>query len=219
MSLVPSKRTDRIFPVVPPLALVTVALLARASRSEPLPAAFVPPAPASFGFTPSPLPPPSPVAVPTVPRWPWAWAYRTTMLAVLLGLGSVVYYIAHTYGSHEHARASFAAHVRSTEAGKQVSLVTAKASQETDETMLVYLRQPIFLTPAEAIQRWSTGKLDAVVVSENARAEFGNLLEPFAPSQPILETAGSQPAYLLLAGHRPEEKRKPAAQAAGRPTR
>ena len=216
MSLVPSKRTDRIFPVVPPLALVTVALLARASRPEPLPTVFVPPAPTSFGFAPPPSPPPSlPVAVPTVPRWPWAWADRTTLMAVLLGLGSVVYYIAHTYLSHEHARASFAAHVRSVEAGKQVGLVTARASQETDETMLVYLRQPAFLSPAEAIQRWSTGKLDAVVVSENARAEFGNLLEPFTPTQPLLETAGSQPAYLLLAGHKPDEKRKPAAQAAG----
>ena len=75
--------------------------------------------------------------------------------------------------------------------------------------MLVYLRQPAFLTPAEAIQRWSTSKLDAVVVSEKARAEFGTLLDPFAPNQPLLETAGSQPAYLLLSRPPTSAKQKP----------
>ena len=205
MSLVPSKRTDRIFPVVPPLALVLTAMFARASRpEETLPAAVDPPAsPAS-----DPAPPPV-VAAPVVPRWPWEWARRTTAIAVVLGLGSVGYYIAHTYLSHEHARASFAAHVRRTEAGKPVGLVTAKASQETDETMLVYLRQLSYLSPADAINSWREGKLDALVVSENARAEFGGLLDPFGPSQPVLETAGSEPAYFLLARPRPTLNRQP----------
>ena len=210
MSLVPSKRPDRIFPVVPPLALVTVALLARASRPKEAPAAAAPVLPGADAASLPPAPPSAPavIAMPAVPRWPWEWAQRAVAVAVVLGLGSVVYYVARTYLSHDHARASFAAHVRRLEAGKQVGLVTTKASQETDETMLVYLRQMNFLSPAEAIQRWSTGKLDAVVVSENARGEFGTLLEPFAATQPVLETAGSKPGYLLLAGHRPDDKRK-----------
>ena len=74
--------------------------------------------------------------------------------------------------------------------------------------MLVYLHQLAFLSPAEAIQRWSTGKLDAVAINENARAELSSLPEPFGPAQPLLETAGSRPAYLLLVRHGTEEGRK-----------
>ncbi len=200
MSLVPSKRTDRIFPVVPPLALVLTALLARAQR--PVVASATPdPAPATE--------PPTAPAVPVVPRWPWEWARWTMVAGVAFGLGSVAYYIALAYVRHDHARASFAAHALREEKGKTVALVVGKNLRDTDETLLVYLRQLPFLSPAEAVQRWSTGKLDAVVVNENARAEFGGLLDPFAPNQPLLETAGSQPAYFLLAHPRGDMGQKP----------
>ena len=200
LSLVPSKRTDRIFPVVPPLALVLTALLACAQR--PVEAA-VPPAPTPTGE-------PPPVAVPLVAAWPWEWARRTTAAAVALGLGSVAYYIPRAYIYHDHARASFAAHALRIQSGKPVGLVTSRASQEADETMLVYLRQLAFLSPAEAIQQWSAGKLETVVVSENARSEFGGLLDLFGPNQPALETAGSKPAYFLLVHPRPDANRKAA---------
>ena len=84
------------------------------------------------------------------------------------------------------------------ESGKTVGLVAGKNPTDNDETMLVYLHQLAYLAPAEAIQRWSTGKLDAVALSETARAEFSGLQEPFGPTQPSLETVGSKPAYLLL---------------------
>ncbi len=197
MSLVPSKRRDRIFPVVPPLALVTVALLARAQCPEESPAS--PPPEAG--------PPPTPPLAPAVLAWPWDWAYKTVVAGTVFGLGSVLYYVVEVYYRHDHARSSFAAHALQKEAGKTVGLVAGKAPLETDETMLVYLHQLAYLSPAEAIQRWSTGKLDAVAISETARAEFGNLPEPFGPTQPALETAGSTPAYLLLV-RPPEEKQK-----------
>ncbi len=199
LSLVPSKRTDRIFPVVPPLALTLVALLARAQRPEELPASPPPTAAAEH--------PPAPPLVPVIPVWPWDWAYKTTVAAVILGLGSVLYYVVEVYYRHDHARASFAARTLRAEAGKTVGLIAGKSPTDTDETMLVYLHQLAYLSPAEAIQRWSTGKLDAIAISETARTEFSNLPEPFGPTQPALETAGSKPAYLLLV--RPtEEKQK-----------
>ncbi len=202
LSLVPSKRTDRIFPVVPPLALVLVALLARAQQPEEPAAAL---APSEVSTTaPPPVPP-----VPVLPSWPWEWAYKTTLVAVAFGLGSVVYYVVEVYYRHDHARSSFAARTLREEAGRTVGLVVGKTPTDTDETMLVYLHQLAFLSPAEAIQRWSTGKLDAVAINENARAEFGGLLEPFAPMQPVLETAGSKPAYFLLARPNTDPARKP----------
>ncbi len=200
MSLVPAKRTDRIFPVLPPLALVTVALLARAQRPDE-PAVSAPPVADAVA-------PPTPPFVPAAPAWPWDWAYKTTLAAVAFGLGSVIYYVVEVYVRHDHARSSFAARALQLEAGKTVGLVVSKNPVDTDETMLVYLHQLAFLSPAEAIQRWSTGKLDAVAINENARTEFGNLLEPFTPTQPVLETAGSKPAYLLLARHTADDKPK-----------
>ena len=197
MSLVPSKRTDRIFPVVPPLALVLVALLARAQRpgGRSPPHRRSPPPRSRSDRRPPPL-------APTVPSWPWEWARKTvTVAAVVFGLGSVLYYVVEVYYRHDHARASFAARTLQAEAGKTVGLVAGKAPSDTDETMLVYLHQLAYLNPAEAIQRWSTGKLDAIAISETAREEFGNLPEPFGPVQPALETAGSKPAYLLLVRH------------------
>ncbi len=191
LSLVPSKRTDRVFPVVPPLALTLVALLARAQRPDD-------PPPASPGAP----------AVPAAPAWPWDWAYKTVVIAAVLGLGSVVYYVMEVYYRHDHARASFAARTLRMEAGKTVGLVVGRAPVDADETMLVYLHQLAFLSPAEAIQRGTTGKLDAIALSDTAQAEFGNLLEPFAPTRPVLETAGSKPAYLLLVRPAADEKPK-----------
>ena len=85
------------------------------------------------------------------------------------------------YYRHDHARSSFAARTLQAEAGKTVGLVTGKTPTDNDQTMLVYLHQLAFLSPAEAIQHWSTGKLDAVAINETARAEFSGLPAPFGP--------------------------------------
>ena len=210
LSLVPAKRTDRIYPVVPPLALVLVALLARAQRPED-PAAPEPPTSTSENPSqPPPLPSPLP-PVPVTPVWPWDWAYKTTVLAVALGLGSVLYYVVEVYYRRDHARSSFAARTLQTQAGKTVGLVAGKNPTDNDETLLVNLHQLAYLRPAEPIHRWSTRQLDAVALSETARAEFNGLPEPFGPMPPALETAGSKPAYLLLVrpadGKRKAERR------------
>ena len=122
MTLVPSKRTDRIFPVVPPLCLVVTALLAAARR-----------------------PPGTEPAAPDA-LWPEAWGRFTTGAAVALAAVTTLGGIAQVYRAGENAPSAFGAMVRAATAGRRLEMVIGPQPVVSEEAMIVYLRRTKYLT-------------------------------------------------------------------------
>ena len=196
LSLVPSKRVDRIFPVIPPLCLLTVAALRRAEETGSDPQAA-----AEGGMLPSSVPPPvsGAIAPSPPPAWPRAWSHLALRLGILLGVGGAVFGAGQAYWKRENTLARFGARVRETAAGKPFGLVAAQP-KASDETLLVYLRQLEFLTPVQALQSWTTNRTDALVLSQPTLDVAAGLLGPAVPlDHPAasIPARGDQPAYIL----------------------
>lgn len=178
MSLIPSKRIDRVYPVIPPLCLVLTALIAQASR----PSADTPPGVAA-------------------PGWPLDWAKLALVVAVLIPFADGVKGLAEVYLHHENAPSQFGRQVREATAGRHLEMVVAKDSVAGEETMLVYLRRTRFLLPGDAALLARAGQLDAVVINERSLDYARGLLGAFDPAQPRA-TSGGLPGsshYLFLA--------------------
>ncbi len=125
MSLVPSKRVDRIFPLVPPLCLLLAAQYARA------------------------------------PAWKQRWSTLVIAVAALGLSGYVASEVVGAVRAQKGALAEFGASVRSEAAthGWRYEVVGGK-----EEGLLLYLRRTHFLSEEDAIARWKTDSLDALVL-------------------------------------------------------
>src|SRR5256886_13946663 len=136
MSLIPSKRVDRIFPVVPPLCLLLAAQIGRVGAPRRFPKAFG-----------------------TAPRFCLA---VVLMFAILFTGGYTISKVISGYRHHRDALATFGRDVcRDAKTHHwRYEAVSAK-----DESLLLYLQKTRFLEPAEAIAEWNRGNLDALVVS------------------------------------------------------
>ncbi|PYJ26881.1 MAG: hypothetical protein DME89_11080 [Verrucomicrobia bacterium] len=136
MSLIPSKRVDRIFPVIPPLCLLLAAQIGRVGAPRRLPKAFG-----------------------TAPRFCLAVALT---FAILFTGGYTISKVISGYRHHRDALATFGRDVcRDAKTHHwRYEAVSAK-----DESLLPYLQKTRFLEPAEAIAEWNRGNLDALVVS------------------------------------------------------
>jgi 4-amino-4-deoxy-L-arabinose transferase-like glycosyltransferase len=156
MSLIPSKRVDRIFPVIPPLCLLLAAQIAKhnscshGSVSRPVTTAD------------SDLTGHRPVATENGrPR-----IYRWTMLALILSLlfagGYTTWKVVTGYRDHRDALAIFGRNVcREAEARHwRYEVVSAK-----DEGLLLYLQKTQYIEPDGAVAAWNAGNLDALVAS------------------------------------------------------
>src|ERR1043166_7231351 len=154
MSLIPSKRVDRIFPVIPPLCLLL------AAQAGGRPAALRRPVGAA--------------------RRPDLWTTATLVVAILFTGGYTGWKVIRGYRDHRNALAVFGRNVRhEAEAHHwRYEVVSAK-----DEGLLLYLRKTHFVEPANAITEWNSGHLDALVVSEGKAAALRRDLQGAALSQ------------------------------------
>ena len=161
MSLIPSKRVDRIFPVIPPLCLLFAAQIAarnsfsrgnvgRSSRSVES---------EETGHR--------PVATQNALAHIYAWSAIALALAILFTGGYTGWKIVTGYRDHRNALAVFGRNVRrEAEAHHwRYEVVSAK-----DEGPLLYLRKTHFVEPADAITLWNAANLDALVASEEKAA-------------------------------------------------
>src|SRR6266550_4501495 len=174
MSLIPSKRVDRIFPVIPPLCLLLAAQLAprtscshgpagRSSRSiEPDEAAH------------------RAVAIRTALASVYCWSTIALAFAILFTGGYTGWKVITGYRDHRDALAVFGRNIRhEAEAHRwHYEVVSAK-----DEGLLLYLRKTDFVKPADAITEWNTGNLDALVASKEKAAVLMRDLQGAALSQ------------------------------------
>ena len=140
MSLIPSKRVDRIFPVIPPLCLLLAAQIgARPSHSH--------------GSV-------SRVSPSVISKEEWATI--TLALAILFTGGYTGWKVITGYRDHRGALAQFGKEVRAeAEAHRwRYEVVSAK-----DEGLLLYLRKAHFIEPDRAVTEWNEGSLDGLVAS------------------------------------------------------
>jgi hypothetical protein len=177
MSLIPSKRVDRIFPIVPPLCLLLTAQIAkrnlcshgsvsRPSESADFDSTGHPPSPSygEAGRT---------VATENAATRIYRWSAAVLLIAILFTGGYTILKVAFGYRDHSDALVIFGRNVRhEAEAHRwRYEVVSAK-----DEGLLLYLRKTHFIEPDHAVVEWNGGNLDALVVStEKAPALLGGL--------------------------------------------
>jgi 4-amino-4-deoxy-L-arabinose transferase-like glycosyltransferase len=140
MSLIPSKRVDRVFPVIPPLCLLLAAQIGGRVRSSDGSASR-----------------PSSPAV-TIEEL----GTIALVLAIMLTGSYTTWKVVTGYRDHRDALAIFGRDVRREAEAHQwrYEVVFAK-----DEGLLLYLRKTHYIEPDRAIAEWNGGKLDALVAS------------------------------------------------------
>src|SRR6266576_1629633 len=137
MSLVPSKRVDRIFPVIPPLCLLLAAQV-------------------SSGFS-------SLRRADALSRTGWRpYLAIALLVAILFTGGYTIWKVVTGYRDHRGALAVFGRDVRREAEARhwRYEAVSAK-----DEGLLLYLQKTHYIEPDHAIAEWNRGNLDAVVTS------------------------------------------------------
>jgi hypothetical protein len=147
MSLIPSKRVDRIFPVIPPLCLLLAAQISGgdAVLRRPVGAA----------------------------RRSYLWGVIALSFAILFTGGYTGWKVITGYRDHRDALAVFGRNIRHEAQARQwrYEVVLAK-----DEGLLLYLRKTHFIEPQRAVTEWNNGNLDALVASrEKATMLMPNL--------------------------------------------
>jgi 4-amino-4-deoxy-L-arabinose transferase-like glycosyltransferase len=160
MSLIPSKRVDRIFPVIPPLCLLLAAQIVPRNCSHGL-------ADRSSRSIESDETPYMAVATRTALAHFYRWSTIALAFAILFTGGYTGWKVITGYRDDRDALAVFGRNVRhEAEAHHwRYEVVSAK-----DEGLLLYLRKTDFVKPADAITEWNTGSLDALVASKEKAA-------------------------------------------------
>ena len=172
MSLIPSKRVDRIFPVVPPLCLLLASQINhRVGALRRLPEAFGTARRSYLGIA---------------------------LVSAILFTG--VYTISKVvagYRDHRDALAVFGRKVRHEAEARQwrCEVVSAK-----DEGLLLYLRRTQFIEPDRALAEWNRENIDALVVSTEKAPAVMPQLQGAAVSQLKSNQArdGRETGYVLI---------------------
>ena len=184
MSLIPSKRVDRIFPVIPPLCLLLAAQIASRNRCNH---GSVSRPSTSFdldqtGHSPSPGYDEAgrPVATGDSATSIYRWSVIALLFAIVFSGSYTIAKVITGYRDHRDALAVFGRNIRHEAEARhwRYEVVSAK-----DEGLLLYLRKTDFVKPADAITEWNTGNLDALVASKEKAAVLMRDLQGAALSQ------------------------------------
>jgi len=170
MSLIPSKRVDRIFPVIPPLCLLLAAQIG--SRWPGSHGSRVP----TSGDSDLTGHPPSAdygeagrqVTAENYATHIYRWTAGALIFAIFFTGGYAVWKVVTGYRDHRDALAIFARDVRREAETRhwRYEVVSAK-----DEGLLLYLQKAHYIEPDRAVAEWNAGNLDVLVAStEKARA-------------------------------------------------
>jgi len=174
MSLIPSKRVDRIFPVIPPLCLLLAAQVAsRNSRSRG-------PAGRSSKSIESDETAHRAVATETALARLYRWSALALAFAILFTAGYTGWKVITGYRDNRNALAVFGKNVRhEAEAHHwRYEIVSAK-----DEGLVLYLRKTHFIKPVDAVAEWNARNLDALVASKEKATVLMRDLKDAALSQ------------------------------------
>src|SRR6266516_3879811 len=193
MSLIPSKRVDRIFPILPPLCLLLAAQIARCnscshgsvsrhSNGD------------DFDWTGH-----RPVATERKATHVLRWSVIAVMVAIFFTGGYTVFKLISGYRDHRDALVVFGRNVRhEAEAHHwRYEVVSAK-----DEGLLLYLRKTHFIEPDRAVIEWNRGNVDVLVAStDKAPALLGELRDASLSSLKSNERKKEQGRDYVLITH------------------
>ena len=156
MSLIPSKRVDRIFPVIPPLCLLLAAQLAPRNCSHG-------PAGPPFRTVESEKTAHTAMATGTALAHVYQWSTIALAVAILFTGSYTGWKVITAYRDHRDALAVFGKHIRHEAEARQWRYAAVSAK---DEGLLLYLRKTHFIEPADAITQWNAGNLEALIASK-----------------------------------------------------
>jgi 4-amino-4-deoxy-L-arabinose transferase-like glycosyltransferase len=164
MSLIPSKRVDRIFPIIPPLCLLLATQIARlacshgsASRSSTSDDVGLTGHPPSEGCGEA----GRPVATENATRI-YRWAAAALVISILFTGGYTISKVISGYRYQRNALAIFGREVRREAAAHRWRYEVVSAR---DEGLLLYLQKTHFIEPDHAVAEWNGGQLDALIAS------------------------------------------------------
>jgi 4-amino-4-deoxy-L-arabinose transferase-like glycosyltransferase len=171
MSLIPSKRVDRIFPIIPPLCLL---LAAQVGKFAACGHGSVGGSSPNVDFSPTGHKP-----VATENETARGCIYRWSALALLLSISFTASYtiwkVVSGYRNHRDSLVVFGREVRDEAEAHHWRYEAVSAN---DEGLLLYLLRTRFIEPDRAVAEWNQGNLDALVVStEQAPALMRELRE------------------------------------------
>jgi hypothetical protein len=166
MSLIPSKRVDRIFPIIPPLCLLLAAQIARlVACSHGSASRFS----ASVDSSSTGHPPSEgcgeacrQVATENEATSIYRWAAAALVISILFTGGYTISKVISGYRYQRNALAIFGGEVRREAAAHRwrYEVVLSK-----HEGLLLYLQKTHFIEPDHAVAEWNGGKLDALIAS------------------------------------------------------
>jgi hypothetical protein len=167
MSLIPSKRVDRIFPVIPPLCLLLAAQIgSRGSCSHGSVSRFLTNVDLDLTGHSSAHRRDSSCGEPVATENSTTRVYHWTLVALIFSIvftgGYTTWKVLTGYRDHRDALATFGRDARrEAEAHHwRYEVVSAK-----DEGLLLYLQKTHYIEPDRAVAEWNGAKLDALVAS------------------------------------------------------
>jgi 4-amino-4-deoxy-L-arabinose transferase-like glycosyltransferase len=186
MSLIPSKRVDRIFPVIPPLCLLLAAQIAPRNFCSHGPAGL------SSGSIDSDETASRAVATRTSLTHVYRWSAIALGVAIFFTGGYTGWKVITGYRDHRDALAVFGKNIRHQAELRhwRYEVVSAK-----NEGLLLYLQKTHFIEMQRAVTEWNNGNLDALVASTEKAKTLMPKLRDALVSQP---NAAQPLEYLLI---------------------
>ena len=170
MSLVPSKRVDRIYPVVPPLCLLLAAQIAGGFRIKQTDERVL------------------------------QWSAAALLFSIVFTGGYTAAKVLSDYRDHADHLEVFSRAVNEQAVAHHWRYEVISGRGGGYEGMLLYLQKPRFLKPDEAVQEWNGGALDALVVPKDRISELMRKLQnaAIAPLRSVDRKTDPQIGYFLV---------------------
>jgi 4-amino-4-deoxy-L-arabinose transferase-like glycosyltransferase len=170
MSLVPSKRVDRIYPVVPPLCLLLAAQIDATSRIRQMGDRVL------------------------------QWTAAALLFSILFTGSYVFGKVLSDYRDNANHLEVFSRAVNEQAAAHHWHYEIIAGGAGGSEGMLLYLQRPHFIKPDEAVEEWNRKALDALVVPKNKISELMGELQQAAisPLQSVDRKTYPHVGYVLV---------------------
>ena len=170
MSLVPSKRVDRIYPVVPPLCLLLAAQIVSGFRIEKTEERVL------------------------------QWSALALLFSIVFTGSYAVAKMQSDYRDHVDHLEVFSRAVNEQAVAHHWRYEVISGEGGGYEGMLLYLQKPRFIEPDEAVREWNGRALDALVVPEDKISELMPKLQnaAIAPFRSVDRKTDPQIAYFLV---------------------
>jgi hypothetical protein len=170
MSLLPSKRVDRIYPVVPPLCLLLAAQIVGSSRIK------------------------------QTGKRVLQWSAAALLFSIMFTGGYTVAKVLSDYRDHADHLEVFSREVNEQAVVHHWRYEVISGGGGGYEGMLLYLQKPHFIKPDEAVQEWNGEALDALVVPKDKISELMRELQnaAIAPLRSVDRKTDPQVGYFLV---------------------